>query len=111
MAGIEQGSSGNLTPLLSGVTILPYTVVGNGKTTTTAGVAVQIASSTSIASVTLRALSSNTGKVYVGNSTVTALNGFQLAADETVSIDINNLNKVYIDVAVNGEGVTYIYLA
>lgn len=111
MANIEQGSSGNLTPLLTGVNILPYTILGNGSTNNvTSGVAVPLSSSTSTASVTVRAKSTNTGKIYVGSSSVSASNGFQLAASETVSADINNLNKIYIDAAVSGEGVTYIYI-
>lgn len=111
MASIEQGSSGNLTPLLNGVTILPYTILGNGKQTVMAsGTRVQLASSTATTTITVRALSTNTGLIYVGNSSVASANGFQLSADDAISIDLNNLNKVYIDSSVNGEGVTYIYL-
>lgn len=110
-AGIEQGSSGNLTPLLTGVNILPYTILGNGKTTvTTAGTRVPLAASTASTSITIRALSTNTGLIYVGNSSVSSSNGFQLSARETVSMDLDNLAKVFIDSSVNGEGVTYIYL-
>lgn len=112
MATVEQGSSGNLTPLLTGVNILPYTVLGNGKqTVTTSGTRVQLASSTTTTTITVRALVGNTGIIYVGNSAVTASNGFQLSASESVSIDLDNLSKVWIDSSVNGEGVTYIYLS
>lgn len=112
MATIEQGSSGNLTPLLTGVNILPYSILGNGNTNvTTAGTRVPLSSSTAIKSVTIRAKSSNTGFIYVGSSSVSSSNGFQLSQDETVSLDIDNLSKVYIDSGVSGEGVTYIYLA
>lgn len=111
MASIEQGSSGNLTPLLNGITILPYTILGNGKqTVTTAGTRVQLASTTSTKTITIRALKTNTDLIFVGNVTVSSANGFQLSPSETVSIDLDNLSKVYLDSAVNGEGVTYIYL-
>lgn len=94
-----------------GVNILPYTVLGNNKqTVTTAGTRVQLASSTSTKTITIRALSTNTGFIYVGNIGVSASNGFQLSKDETVSLDLDNLNKIYIDSSVNSEGVTYIYL-
>lgn len=111
MAGIEQGSSGNLTPILNGVNILPYTILGNGVTTvSSAGTSVQLSSNTPTASITIRALSTNTGLIYVGTATVSSANGFQLLADETLSLDLNNLSKVYIDAAVNGDGVSYIYI-
>lgn len=111
MSSIEQGSSGNLTPLLTGVNILPYTIIGNGKTTVTSpGSSVQLASSTSTSSITIKALATNTGTIYVGSSSVSSANGFQLAAGDTLSLDLNNLNKVYLDASVGGEGVTYVYI-
>jgi hypothetical protein len=111
MSSIEQGSSGNLTALLTGVNILPYAILGNGKTTvTTAGTRVPLGSSTPTASVTVKALAANSGTIYVGNSSVSASNGFQLAAGDSVSMDISNLATINIDSSVNGEGVTYIYI-
>ena len=113
MATVEQGSSGNLTSLVTnGVNVLPYSIVGSGvQTVATAGSRVALASTTAIKSVTVRAKSVNTGLIYVGSSIVASSNGFQLSAGETVSIDIDNLSKVYIDSAVNGEGVSYVYLS
>jgi len=113
LSSIEQGSSGNLTSLVTnGVNVLPYSIVGSGvQTVTTAGTRVALASTTAIKSVTVRAKSVNTGLIYVGSSIVASSNGFQLSAGETVSIDIDNLSKVYIDSAVNEEGVSFIYLS
>lgn len=93
------------------VNINAYTVVGNGKTTvTTPGTAVQVASTTAIGSITVKALASNAGKIYVGTSSVSSSNGFQLAAGDSVSLDINDPSKVWLDADNAGEGVTYIYL-
>lgn len=112
MATLEQGSSGNLTPLLVGVNILPYSIMSNGATNvTTAGTRVQLAATTGTKSVTIRAKSTNTGLIYVGSVTVSSSNGFQLSASETVSLDLDSLAKIYIDSDVDGEGVTYIYLS
>lgn len=112
MATIEQGSSGNLTPILNGVNILPYSIVGNGQTTvTTAGTPVQLASNTATTSITIRAFASNSGKIYIGTVGVTSSTGFILSSDETVSIDLDNLDKIYLNSDNNGEGVSYIYLA
>lgn len=112
MATIDAGSSGNLTPILTGVNILPYHVMGSGQTMVpTAGTAVALATNTSTTSITLRAFATNTGNIFVGTTGVTSSTGFILSADETVSLDLDNLDKVFINSAVNSEGVSYIYLA
>lgn len=85
------------------------TAVLNGKTTvTTAGTRVTLAASTAVKSVTIKAALANTGTIYVGNSTVAASNGFELAAGETISLEISNLNTVNIDSSINSQSVTYI---
>lgn len=85
------------------------TTIFNGKTTvTTAGTRVALASSQAIKSVTIKALRTNTGSIYVGNSSVASTNGFELRAGESMSMDISNLSTVNLDCSVNGEGVTYL---
>lgn len=61
-----------------------------------------------IKSVTIKALSTNTGIIYVGNSSVSNANGFQLSAGDTISIDIANLGAVWIDSSISNEGISYI---
>lgn len=86
--------------------------VGSGKTVvTTAGTRVVLATSKIIQSVTVKALSINTGFMYVGNSSVSSTNGFQLKAGESVSLNISNLVSISIDSSVNGEGVTYMWVS
>ncbi len=112
MAVIEQGGISLSSATVISVNLNPYSVVGNGKTTvSTAGTAVPLSSSTAIKSVTVRAATTNTGLIYIGSSSVSSANGFQLSPDETVSLDIDNLSKAYADTATNGNYVTYIYLA
>ena len=91
------------------VSIAAPTTIFNGKTTvTTAGTRVTLAASQAVRSVTIKALPTNTGIIYVGNSSVASTNGLQLSASESVSMDISNLNTVNLDSSVNGEGVTYL---
>ena len=83
------------------------------KTVTTAGTAVQLASSvTAVNEVAVTALSTNTGLIVVGASTVKAKaeerRGQPLSAGQTVSLDIRDLSSVWIDSTVNGEGVSYL---
>lgn len=89
--------------------IAPISTVYTGKkAVTTAGTRVTLASSQAItAGVYIKALSTNTGLIYVGDSTVASTNGFQLSAKEQIWIPISNLNTINIDSSVNGEGVTY----
>ena len=99
---------GTITNNVNTVEVAPTTIF-NGKTTvTTAGTRVTLAASQAVKSVTIKALSTNTGLIYVGNSSVASTNGYQLAAGDTISLDISNLNTVNIDSAVNGEGVSYL---
>ena len=91
---------------------VPPTTVGNGqKTVTAAGTAEALAASTSIHSVTIKALAGNTNNVYVGDSSVDSTNGFVLDSGESISLDIDNLADVYIDTDTNGEGVSFIYVS
>lgn len=109
MAVIEQGAGAvnNVS-----VNINPYSILGNGvQTVSTAGTRVQLSSSTAIKTVTIRAYSTNTGLIYVGDSSVTSANGFQLSPQETVSLDIANLSSIWLDAESNNSGVSYIYLA
>lgn len=88
--------------------VAPTTIFDGKTTVTTAGTRVALASSQAVQSVTIKALTTNTGIIYVGNSSVSSTNGFQLSAGDSVSMDIANLNTVNIDSSVNGEGVTYL---
>lgn len=93
------------------VDLIALTGVGNGrKTIGSSGTSEELSVSTIIRSVTIKALSTNTGNVYVGGSAVSSANGFPLEAKGSVSLDIDDLNDVFIDVDNNGEGVSFIFL-
>lgn len=84
-------------------------ILFNQVSVTTAGTRVQLSgSSVPVRSVCIKALHADTGKIYVGDVTVASSNGYELIADISVCMDINNLNLVYLDSSVNGEGVSYI---
>ena len=52
---------------------------------------------------------SNTGIVYIGRSGVSATTGIALYPGDVYSVDIDNLNDVYVVASVNGENVQYTY--
>ena len=102
---VEINASGELiiAPLPAGTEII------NGqKTVTAAGTAEVLATTTTIRSVTIKALPGNTNNVYVGDSSVSSSNGFVLDAGESIDLDLDNLATIYLDVDTNGEGVSYV---
>jgi len=64
--------------------------------------------------VAIRALSTNTGKVYIGNDgsgAVSSSTGFELSAgDQLILSYVGNLDTILVDSAVNGEGVCWLVL-
>ena len=101
-------STGALTVSISGNS----TVGAGNKTVTTAGTRVQL----SVASVPckkliIQSMSSNTGNTYVGDVTVSSTVGIIMypGGASNFVLTPSNLNLIYIDSAVNGEGVQYYY--
>lgn len=88
----------------------PAALYGGRTTVATAGTRVVLGTSQALTEgVELRGLDTNLGLVYPGSSTVTSTtNGTRLGAKERVFIRCSNVNKVYIDAATSGEGVSWI---
>ena len=89
----------------------PTTITSGRQTVTTAGTAVQLASSLAIGEVIIVAEFDNTGVIAVGGSGVIAdeatRKGAPLNPGDAVIISIDNINKIYIDSTINTDGVTY----
>ena len=85
-------------------------------TITTAGTPQRITSTSTYltSGVTVRARggsvgTSNTGLIYViGSNAAGAANGYDLAPGESVFIETNDLNTVWIDAAVSTEQISYV---
>jgi hypothetical protein len=93
----------------------PPTAIADGeKTVTTAGTdEALVGTSTPCREVTIMARTTNTGYIAVGTSGVDATlgtgDGIVLAPGDSFSFQISNLNLVYIDATVSGEGVRFTY--
>lgn len=90
-------------------------VVADGRqVVTTAGTSVQFASQACKA-VSITAETDNTGVIVVGASTVVAAiatrRGIPLAAGDTAVLGVDNMNRLFMDSTVNGDGVTWLILA
>lgn len=85
-------------------------LVGGSRTVTTAGTRVQL-STTSVPCIDLivQAVFGITGRIYVGGPNVSSTAGVYLSAGQSLPINTDNLNKVWLDSTVNAEGVTYVY--
>ena len=88
--------------------------ISGQKTVTTAGTAVVMGSARIEGPVKVKALDTNTGIVAVGSDgagDVTVSNGLRLAAGESVVFAwVGSLAELWLDSAVNGEGVSWIQL-
>ena len=80
-------------------------------TVTTAGTAVQGTATAMYRGFFIRALSTNTGIVYVGNDgagDVTSGNGYELKKGEQIYVECENLNELWFDAATNGDKFCWI---
>lgn len=89
-------------------------LVNGRKTVTTAGTdEALVASSTACSYVIATGLRTNTDIVCLGAAGVDAASstrtGIPLSAGQSVGIPISDLNKLYIDAVVSGEGVAFCY--
>ena len=91
---------------------------GGSKTVTTAGTAeALVASETLRTMLYLRAKSTNTGDIYLGDSAVDKTTSQQIVLDASQEITIEapagyclDINEFYIDASVDGEGVDFLYV-
>ena len=80
-------------------------------TVTTAGTAVQGTSTPNYTGFFIRALSGNTGNVYIGNDgagDVTSANGYELAPGDQIYIEVPNLSDLWFDAATNGDKFSWL---
>lgn len=90
----------------------------NQRVVTATGTAERIKEDTSeslVIAILIRAHKTNTGNIYIGKQGVASTNGLILAAGEVVVLDVHDfkdgyidLQKIWIDSDVNGEGISYI---
>jgi hypothetical protein len=111
---ISVGGTSGLKTFIMHIVSTDLTAIGtvfNGQTTLTSAGSAEIISNTGTCrGVTIKALPSNTGFVYLGDSNVSSANGYILEAGESMSLDVSNTAVVYFDATTAGEGVGYVGL-
>ena len=83
--------------------------IGHGSNTDVGTSAEVLASTQACKHIDIMAAIANSGIIYVGGSGVTAATGIGLYAGDVYSVDIDNVNDVYVVASVNGEDVQYVY--
>ena len=83
------------------------TIASDEMDVTTAGTALVLSVSQACKKVDIQAKITNTGKIYIGGSTVDSDEGLELRRGDIYSLEIGDLNNVYVDSSVDGEGVRY----
>ena len=91
------------------VEITGHSSIASGQNDTVGTSAEVLTSSTACKHVDIMAAIANTGIIYVGGSGVTANTGIALYPGDVYSLDIDNLNDVYVIATVDGENVQYTY--
>jgi len=108
LSSIDGKLSGTLTVSGTVNPTTPSVVQAFVTTVATAGTRVQLASHAVIAGI-LQAPSTNTGLIYVGDSTVSStVYGAELQAGQATGIAINNTNAIWIDASVNGSKCAFL---
>jgi len=91
----------------------PTTLTGGSKTVAAAGTAEALGASLATKSIYIRAKSTNTSFVCIGDSSVDESTNQQiiLYANDSVTLDISNRATVYIDADVSNEGIDYLCMS
>ena len=73
----------------------------------------QVLHSGSVVSVTIKALSANSGDIYVGGATNLPYSGlgFCLEKGEAINLDVSDFGDVYLCATVSGDRVTFLGIA
>jgi len=86
-----------------------HSAIASGQNDTVGTSAEVLTSSQACKHVDIMAAVANTGIIYVGGSGVTTATGIALYAGDVYSVDIDDLNDVYVIATVDGENVQYTY--
>lgn len=84
-----------------------YSIVGHGRKSGTAGSATAIQSILPCASIVVRANPTNTGLVYLGDTTVNNSNGLIMSPGDYVAFDVANTHQVCFDVQTTNDGISW----
>ncbi len=114
---VSGSASNDGTYVIASVTAGTITLLArNDLTTEAAGATVKIVAPKTVPDgigVSVKAKNANTGIIHIGYSSATALNtagaSFTLDNNESIGLQVENINNIWLDATVSGEGVEVIY--
>jgi len=107
---LDVNIAGGATIDIGDVEILGHSTIGHGSNTAVSDTTAEVlTTSTACKHIDIMAAIANTGIIYVGGSGVTAATGIALYAGDVYSVDIDNINDVYVLSSVDGEDVQWVY--
>ena len=101
--------TGTSTIDIGDVEIKGHATIANSGNTDVGTSAEALSGSFACKHVDIMASIANTGIIYVGASNLTASRGIALYAGDVYSIDIDNLNSIYVLATVDCEDVNFVY--
>jgi len=107
----KETSKGEYAQIVASPTVKTSVAISGQIKVTTAGTEVQGSNVPLDNGVWIKALNANTGLVFVGNNgsgVVSSTTGFELAPGEVIPVPVANLNEIWVDSAVNGEGICWL---
>jgi hypothetical protein len=111
---IQYDGSGNIvTPMADGGTVTSPTIsvasaISGQITVTTAGTSIQGGNVTLTNGVYIKALTGNTGNMFIGYATGDNRDKFELDGNQLILVMVSNLNQLWFDASVNGEKVCWL---
>ena len=107
---LDVNTAGGATIDIGDVEILGHGTTGHGSKTAVSDTTAEVlTTSTACKQIDIMAATANTGIIYVGGSGVTASTGIALYAGDVYSVDIDDINDVYVISSVDGEDVQWVY--
>lgn len=114
---VSGSASNDGTYVIASVTAGTITLLArNDLATEAAGATVQIVAPKTVpdgVAVTVKAKNANTGVIHISDSTEKALNtsggSYTLRNNESIGLQVENINQIWLDTTVSAEGVEVIY--
>ena len=95
--------------LSSTATAAPSGIVSGAKTVAVAGTAEALGGSAACQKIIMTAEDDNTGKIYYGGASVSSSIGDYLFPAQKITIEIDDISKVFIDADTSTDGVKFTY--
>jgi hypothetical protein len=110
-SGSVSVSSGQIISKVSGEVVdikVPTSITSGGIFLVTAASGGAILTSSPCVSVTIKAMSKNSGDIYIAGNPMQSGQGFVLEPGEAVNLDVDNMGRAWLLAMISGDRVTFV---